>query len=496
WRRSSSADVGTARVEAGWRPGPGTDVSVSYERADDRIHEAGSLTGAELAADPTQNVSTVYTVGALDMVVGRLRQELPGGLSLSGDAHWRGRREDTPTNVGRTSDSHSLADMAGRGGTLQLSREGDWGGRELALSAGLEGGRSESDSDSAGTYSGSAFTSGSLVKDDALGLFAQARVDLLPETLSATAGWRYDSDRIDYKDKVTPSNDGAASFRHVSPRVGLDWNPDPDWTFYALYAEAFRAPTADELTALGPFAAQPLNPVQTRSKELGARARPLDGVTITAALFRTDVIDEIYYDPTAGSFGENVNVPRTRRVGVDWSAGWKRGPWEARAGYAFTRATFQSDVTMSKQPSGNQQVVPGDVMPMSPEHKGTLMAAYVPAPGWRLSADGVCVGAQRLVGDEANLQPRLPAYCSADLGVSVERGDWSLGLRGTNVTDARYAQRGIISKLSGRAERFYVPASAAGVEASLSWRWAATGSLTARRSLGDVLAQLRGGRTP
>ena len=66
-----------------------------------------------------------------------------------------------------------------------------------------------------------------------------------------------------------------------------------------------------------------------------------------------------------------------------------------------------------------------------------------------------------------------PAYCVGNAGASYTRGDWTLSLRGTNVTDARYMQRAILSTLSSKAQRFYVPAPGIGVSAGLTWRWSA-----------------------
>lgn len=219
------------------------------------------------------------------------------------------------------------------------------------------------------------------------------------------------------------------------------------------------------------MARAPLNPVRSRSWEAGARLE-LESARLSAAFYRTDVIDEIYFDPTQDAFGRNVNVPRTRRLGAEWSAALERGRFDARLGHAYTRAPFESELTLSKAPSARQRVSPGDRLPMVPEHKGTLELGFRPARGWRVSADALCVGEQPLVGDEANDEPALPGYCVANLGASWERADgWRLAVRGTSLTDSRHQVRGILSGLAGRAERFYVPAPGAGVQAELSWRW-------------------------
>lgn len=489
WRDHSQADVGTARLRAGWRPDAATDLSLSYQRSDDRFSQGGSITGAELAADRSQHVSQVDTVSSLDMLTASVRRALPGELSLTGSAHLRSRREATPLNKGRTTLSDSESYMTSRGGVLQLTRSGEALDRAVTATAGFEGGRTESDSFTRSNFG----PSGSLFKEDSMAVFGQASVDLVPETLTATAGLRYDENRMNYEDKVKPSENGRTSFRRSSPRFGLTYNPAPGRTFYASYAEAFRAPTANELKPFGvAFARQMLNPVQTKQVEFGARLAPSEELSLAAAFFRSDALDEIYYDSSVGAFGANVNVPRIRRYGAEASAAWQGERWDLRGGHAWTRAEFAAELTMSKAGNTNQRVLKGDTLPMVPEHKGTLGVGYAPARGWRLSADGTCVGSQRVLGDEANLEPTLPAYCTLDLGLRLVKGAWTASLTGTNVTDARYQSRSILATLSGRAERFYTPAPGAGVGASLSWRWGPSGDVAARRPSIDALELARG----
>lgn len=479
WRDHSQADVSNARLKLGLRPDADLDLSVEYHRADDRLNQAGSITGPELAADRSQHVSQVDTVNKLDSVVGGVRKALPWDLSLSGGAWWRSRREATPENKGRTTFAKAASDMAARGGALQLGRTGEAWGRAWALTAGGEAGRTETD----GFTDSSLGKSGSLVKDDAAAGFAQASVDLVPERLTATAGFRYDENRVHYEDKFKPSENGRVAYRRSSPRLGLSWNPSERVTVFAAYAEAFRAPTANELKPFGvAFNGQPLNAVQVRQFEMGFRSAPADGAALSASFFRSDALDEIYFDSSKGSFGANVNLPRVRRYGTEASAGWEGERWEARAGHAFTRAEFLSEVTLSKAPwPATQRAERGDTLPMVPEHRGTLEVAFKPAPGWRLSADGLCAGSQRVFNDESNAEPTLPSYCVANLGGRLERGAWVFSLRGTNVTDARYQARAIVSELSSRAQRFYVPAPGVGFEAGVAWRWGGSGAKAARR---------------
>jgi iron complex outermembrane receptor protein len=473
WRDHSRSSADTLRGRLGWRDEE-SDVSVALQHTDDTLRQGGSVTGAELAADRRRNVSRVDSTSNLNAATLSLRRALPHGLSLAGTAYWRARRESTPENRGRSSVSTSRSDMSQRGAVAQLTWPFSLLGRDGAVEGGVEGGRAEASAGSSGDFGGFAFNSGTLHKDDLFAAFAQATVELLPERLTLSAALRRDESRQHYEDRVTPANGGRADYGRSSPRAGLTWTPREGSALYASYAEAFRAPTALELTAVGPFGGVPLSPVKEKAWEAGARLDGESGLRLRAAAFRADVTDEIYFDPTAGSFGQNINVPRTRRSGVETSAFVPLGRFEASAGYAWTRATFQSALTLSKAPFTNQQVRSGDAMPMVPEHRGTLELALRPTARSRVSVGGLCAGAQPLLGDEGNDEPALPGYCSLDAGASYETEEgWRFSLRGTNLTDARYQTRGILAALGARAERFYVPAPGAGVQATLSWRWGA-----------------------
>lgn len=474
WREHSRSSADTLRGRLGWRD-EGTDVSVVFQHSDDTVRQGGSVTGAELAQDPRRSVSRVDTSSSLDAATLSLRRSLAYGLSLAGNAYWRSRRESTPENRGRDSFSRSLSEMSQRGAVAQLTWPFSALGRAGALEAGVEGGRSEADASSSGDFGGFPFESGTRQKEDLFAAFAHGTVELAPDRLTLDVALRRDESRQHYEDRVTPANGGRADYGRSSPRLGLTWTPREDSALYASYAEAFRAPAALELTAVGPFGGAPLNPVRERSWETGARFNGESGLSLRASAFRAEVTDEIYFDPTAGAFGRNINLPRARRAGAEASAFLPLGRFEASAGYAYTRATFESDVTLSKAPfPARQRVRAGDAMPMVPAHRGTLEVALRPTSRSRVSLDGLCVGAQPLLGDEANDEPALPGYCALNAGASYEtEGGWRLSLRGTNLTDARYQTRGILAGLAGRAERFYVPAPGAGVQATASWRWGA-----------------------
>ena len=271
------------------------------------------------------------------------------------------------------------------------------------------------------------------------------------------------------------SRDGFRSYARTSPRVGVNWEAGGGASLRASYAEAFRAPTSGELSALGPFVSTPdLRPVKTKSWETGASWRHPAWGEIDLTVYRAVADDEIYaiFDPVAG-FGQNKNIERTRRQGVEVSLRPRIGKADAWLDYSYTEATFQKRFLLDNATfTGTQTVTPGAEIPMVPRQRLSV-GASVPLPrGFRAGAGGQCVGSSRFFGDEANQEQKLPGYCTLDLDASVEHGAWTISLAARNALDEGYATRGILASSGGRLERFVVPAVGRTVSARLRWRFA------------------------
>ena len=452
------------------------DVRLTYSFADDRLDQGGSLTQGEFEADPRQRIGIVKTDSLLNAVALNGRRTLTPWLSGAVLGQFRDRLENTPLNRGRASVSVSAAKLRTAGGAGQLTAAGELAGRQLTLNGGAEGSRADAESSSAGSFGAFPFRTATGTRDTRLGSWLTASADLWPSGPVLTAGARWDRTTIDFKNRRTPANDGFRSYARTSPRVGVNWELGAGVAWRASYAEAFRAPTAGELSALGPFPSTPdLRPVKTRSWETGAGWRHPAWGEADVTVYRALAEDEIYaiFDPVAG-YGQNRNIDRTRRQGVEVSLKPRLGKVDAYLTYSYTEATFQGRFDLDKAPfPATQTVTPGSEIPMVPRSRMSV-GASVPLPrGFRVGAGGQCVGSSRFFGDEANLERKLPGYCTLDLDASVERGAWTVSLGARNVLDEGYATRGILAASGGRLERFVTPAVGRTVMARLRWRFMA-----------------------
>lgn len=475
FRRGASSRMTNVAASVGRRSEAG-DLRLAYAFADDRLDQGGSLTQGEFEADPRQRVSIVKSDSLLHGLAVSGRRRVADGVSASGLGFYRERLEYTPLNRGRTSTSRSRALLRAAGGAGQLVIDRDAWGRRARAEGGVEGGRWDAESSSAGDFSGTPFRSASGTRDTRLGSWLTGSFEAWPDGPSLTAGARWDRTTIDYKNRVTPANDGLRSYARTSPQVGFNWPFAGGAQLRGSYAEAFRAPTAGELSALGPFSSSPdLRPVKTRAWEAGAGWTHPDYGAFEATVFRALTRDEIYavYDPGAG-YGQNRNIDLTRRQGVELSLRPRVGPVDAWAEWSYTEATFQTDFSLDKAPfPATQRVTKGSEIPMVPRRR-LVVGTSTPLPrGLRMGAQGQCVGASRFFGDEANLERRLPGYCTLDLDASFESGSWTLSLAARNALDEGYATRGILSSSGGRLERFVVPAAGRTFYANVKWRFSA-----------------------
>lgn len=192
-----------------------------------------------------------------------------------------------------------------------------------------------------------------------LGAFVQDEITWGSWTV--TPGIRYDRYHSESEDDVAPDQDES----HVSSQLGVVWQTT-DWlSLYASYAQAFRAPSLEELYATGThfganhFVANPnLKPEKAANKELGARAgwdslfKTDDRLTLDVSAFRNDVkdfIDTIVTvtplpgPPYVGGTTRSENVTDARLQGFEANARYAAGPWFVGLGYGQTRGRNETD---------------------------------------------------------------------------------------------------------------------------------------------------------
>jgi iron complex outermembrane receptor protein len=304
------------------------------------------------------------------------------------------------------------------------------------------------------------------------GLFASDSLDLT-DNLTLTLSGRYNVAEIDLTDRLGTALNGNSRYSRFNPAFGFTEKLSDTVTAFFGYAENNRAPTPGEIECSNPLApcllpsslsSDPPNLRQVVSHSFEAGLRGAIGengilpgsVTWNAALFRTDVDDDIYGVATSLSTGYFQNIGGTRRQGAELGLRYRDGGLSAFLSYSFVDATFRSALTVPspsnpyQDANGNIQVAPGDRLPGIPRHRLKAGADYPVARGVSLGGSVAWIGSQVYRGDEANLLAPLPGYAVVNL-----HGSWELGagftatLRIDNALNAKYATFGVLGDPTG-----------------------------------------------
>ena len=283
------------------------------------------------------------------------------------------------------------------------------------------------------------------------GFYVQDTIELTKATL-ATLGWRSERARYsgdDTADATAPACffcAGAPSVRETQKEhaweLGLRHEVSTVWALYGRAGRSFRFVNAEEIYENDVFFTpqfQVLRPQHARTHEGGVEWHR-GGHSARAALFRTDVSNEIHLDPFTTGVG-NTNLPPSRRQGIelDWKLQVARSI-RISGGYAYTDAKFREGVLAgSPFAIGTNLPVAGKTVPLVPRHKVNLALSWDVAARTRLSSAVTAVSEQVLDNDEPNtLGHRIPAYSVVDLKLAQKFGWGSIAAAVNNLFDKGY----------------------------------------------------------
>lgn len=505
WRAESGTRIAQAFGKLGYREG-GTDFTFSYQYANNKIKQAGSLPLSLLNANRREN----FTGGdffepLLNLGTFNARQELGKGFTLAFNAFGR-KLSAEQFNVSLIGENtRTMNDTLSAGGTLQLSHQAQILGRENLLILGAEYLNHQVDvevfeeqnertlrecieealaggEDPAEECPLKALASALKDTQQGFALYAQDTFDLAKDlilsgdSLILTGAVRWDWLRHDIVDRSPfdpenpdrPSATGVSTFSRVNPRVGFNYNLSKDYGFYFAFSQGFRAPAFLELSCASPAAIcpglqagvapdPPLKPVRANNYEVGFRMRPFSWVEGDVNLFRTDVKDDIFSVSPTGTIGVFFqNIAKTRRQGIEVSLrGTYRGLLDGYLNYAFTDATFREDVELTTpRNTGNppgcgiggpgciQRVRKGNDLPLVPPHRVNAGLDYHVTKGLTLSLGLTYVGEQRFRGDEENVERKLRDYVLLNGGITLRQGPFTAFAVVNNLLNQEYSTFG------------------------------------------------------
>jgi iron complex outermembrane recepter protein len=262
--------------------------------------------------------------------------------------------------------------------------------------------------------------------------------------LSVTFGGRFNLAQIGLRDTLG-NNDALNSdhsYSRFNPVIGATFKIAPGITAYGGYSEANRAPTPLELGCADPMRPclldnalvgdPPLKQVVSHTYEAGLRghfgSESRQGMLDwNLGLFRAQNSDDIINvaSPLPGHqyFRNGGN---TLRRGIEAGLTYKHGPWSAFVNYTFVDAVFLDPLILSSpnnpfaDANGLIFVAPGNHIPAVPSYRFKAGLDYRITQAWKLGADINMIGSQYLAGDQANQNPKVPAYWVVNLHSSYQ----------------------------------------------------------------------------
>ena len=312
------------------------------------------------------------------------------------------------------------------------------------------------------------------VRNTYFGLYATDTFDVTSQ-LSLTIGGRLNVAKIRMADLTgaSPDLNNDLTYTRFNPLAGLAYKVMPGLTLYGGYSESNRAPTPLEIGCSNPnrpcliesalVSDPPLRQVVARTYEAGLRGNlPAGGGRLDWKIgaYRTDVSDDII--TTASNIqGRGVfqNVPATRRQGLEAGVQYAAPRWMVYANTSVIDATyrFSGAIASPNNPmadaDGNIFVTPGKKIPAIPAHQFKAGGDFAVTPEWKVGADVAVVGSQYFVGDDSNLNAKVPAYWVANLHTSYQvTGEAQVFGLVTNLFNRRYYTYGSYFELDGVAK--------------------------------------------
>jgi len=324
-------------------------------------------------------------------------------------------------------------------------------------------------------------------RNRSLGFYVADTIAVAPQWNLSLSG-RYNTARIATEDLTgeSPAINGTSTYRRFNPAIGLTWTPDARINVFGGLNQGARVPTAVELTCADPAAPctlpnifvadPPLKQVVATTMEAGVRGRVGATGFYSAAIYRTDLADDIQFI-SAGNGAVNAgyfqNVGKTRRQGLELTGGAAWGEVRLVAKYSLLDATFQtgfvesSPNNSSADAAGQIEVQPGNRLPVLPRNALRVRAEWTHGP-FVLGASVLAVDSQYARGNENNADPAgtVPGYALVALdGTWNITPEWQVFARIDNLFNRTFQNFGILGSNYFRGPGNTFDAGLAGPEA-------------------------------
>jgi iron complex outermembrane recepter protein len=411
----------TVRYATGW-----DKVSLSFGTDTQNMRLPGALSAALIVADPraTQFPDDHASLdsGFASLAWSRSLE----GLELSADGAYREKDAAGLLSGGRNS-------VTGR--TLLFSPRAKITRNIFGVRHSLVIGGEWEDWNYASTVNFPNFDSDATSLQNNSALFAQDTIQFGEHT-AITLGTRKQRSRTEIRerDTFTPATNTTATAHPEAYEALLRQSLPAGLDLFLKTGRSFRLATVDENRSK----TIPLEPQTSEDSEVALEYRRADG-DFRIAAYRLDLTNEIQFMFIPGGlFGSNVNLPPTRRQGIELNGGLRIAETlRVQARYEHLSARFLRGSFGGVDVGGNE-------IPLVPEKLASLHLVWQPAERWNLIGTVRYVGEQRFDNDQSNSFPgKMPDYTLVDIKATHALGDWFLSAQIDNLFAKEYFSYGI-----------------------------------------------------
>ena len=304
--------------------------------------------------------------------------------------HW-GWKESVPSSV-----QHRTYDQPE--GSLKYAWNRDFGSMKNHLSVGADVNHQDIDlrahPNLGLAQEGADFVANEDITQCSTGLFAFDQLELTP-VWGLFAGTRWDKIKNELTDHLQANGldqSGEADFDKTTSRLGVTFNPAPEFGLYADWAQGFLPPATEELyanpDAIGGFN-ESLVPATSKGEELGARGIVGGTFSYDVALFHLNTENDFERYRVAGRPLETFygNAGHSRRNGAEVTMAYMPvADLTLRLAYTYNDFEYTSYTSnVFANPDGTHDMK-GHTVPNSPKQTGYFDAEYFPVKHLRLGA--------------------------------------------------------------------------------------------------------------
>lgn len=251
--------------------------------------------------------------------------------------------------------------------------------------------------------------------------FLQDEITLVPDALKFTIGTKLEHNDF--------------SGLEIQPSARLAWTPASRHTFWGAVSRAVRSPSRFDADLVAPslYGNPDFDSEKVMVYELGYRVRPIDKLSLSAALFYNDYEDlrTVNFDPSAPPGLRFGNDQEAQTWGLELSGTFQATDWwRLRGGYTLLQEDFRYT---------SAAVFPGSERfeALDPDNQ-FLIQSIMDLPS-HFQLDTVLRYVDRLPGTTTGVPP-IPDYLALDLRIAWQFKNVEISLVGQNLLDDNHPE--------------------------------------------------------